>query len=165
MGKFTWWYNLVDWSRCLKIVTLAQPYRMEIQQPMLFSPHCRNKPEINRWQTAPKRIFNHCLDAIFPEDDNSLHRTTVVTDSVEDILWKYTHKEKVIKKRYCTHSKLLNLVSTSSIWRINVINFTWTVVEILSNSHFDFCFESFVFLCASFPQIFVMTKNYFCNKK
>lgn len=33
-----------------------------------------------------KRIFNHRLDAVLPEDDNSLDRSAVVADGVEDVL-------------------------------------------------------------------------------
>ena len=33
-----------------------------------------------------KRIFNHGLDTILPEDDNSLDWAAVVADGVEDIL-------------------------------------------------------------------------------
>lgn len=36
-----------------------------------------------------KRIFHHGLDAILPEDDDSLDRTAVVADGVENILWRW----------------------------------------------------------------------------
>lgn len=48
---------------------------------MLFLPGSGNTLIVSR-----KRIFNHGLDAVLPEDDDSLDRPTVVADSVEDIL-------------------------------------------------------------------------------
>lgn len=39
-------------------------------------------------QQLRERIFNHCLDTILPEDDNSLDWPTVVADRVKNILEK-----------------------------------------------------------------------------
>lgn len=49
------------------------------------------------WQQPQERIFNHSLDTILPEDDDSLDWPTVVADSVKDILyiWIYILKKSM----------------------------------------------------------------------
>lgn len=66
---------------------------------MLFTCTCRQQSVTTDKKHPWKRIFNHCLDAILPEDDNSLDRPTIVADSIEDILWKFTQLKKEKKKK------------------------------------------------------------------